>query len=128
LKLSTSSTTPNGLCPIKSTDVEAIEIMKEFEEFAPYAIGIYGWRMQAVLNPFQCMLKFPVDLCYGADQTVFTREIEAIDKTKRQILYSSFTSYLGEAIPYTITVDHERKAVVIALRYVFFTVTIETDI
>ena len=108
-----------------SSDPKGIEAIKLFHEFAPYAIGNYGWKLQAVMNPCTLVSQLPVAMArhciYGnhVDHHVFSSVI-GTSPNKRRIVYSSFTSYLGEAVPYTITVDHEKKAVVITLRYVAF--------
>jgi hypothetical protein len=109
--------------PITGADQKAVDAMKMFHEFAPYMLGIYGWKLQLYMNPLTFLFKFPVAMCrkllYGnnVEHHIF-RSIIGADAKKRRIVYSSFTSYLGEAVPYTITVDHERKAVVITLRLV----------
>lgn len=103
---------------------EAEEALREFAEFAPYMSGIYGWKLAAVETPLQLMRSLPSLLRRkfwgdGAEieYAVFQNAIGGgVDHAKRQILFSSFTSYLGQAVPYTITVDHEKRAVVIAMR------------
>jgi len=108
--------------PISASDAQAIQDLREFDEFAPYMMGIYGWIFLFYSNPLTFLFRIPFNwmqkLVYGdvVEHYVFRSVIKADDSRKRKILYSSFTSYLGEAIPYTITVDHERRAVVIALR------------
>ncbi len=108
--------------PITGADVKAIDAMKEFDEFSPYMIGIYGWKLHLYINPLSVFSSFPTALFRRVvsgnevEYHIFKSTVGSFSKKKRQIVYSSFTSYLGEAIPYTITVDHEKKAVVITLR------------
>ena len=103
-------------------DTKALDALREFEEFAPYMIGIYGWKLQMYMSPLTFLSSFPkamyTRVITGNDfeHAIFKSAIGGEGKKKRQILYSSFTSYLGEAIPYTITADHEKNAIIVTLR------------
>lgn len=44
------------------------------------------------------------------------------------VIYASFTAYLGEAVPYTISVDHDREAIVIACRGTLSFADLVTDL
>ena len=107
--------------PAIINDGDTFKALNEFQEFAPYMIGIYGWKLQLYMNPLTFLMTLPHNLlrkCVTGtyiDHSIFKKAIGGEGKL-RKILYSSFTSYLGEAIPYTITVDHESQAVVISLR------------
>lgn len=109
---------------IGTKNVEAKQMLALFDEFAPYMTGIYGWKLLAIGNLGDFLRAYPKALwkhLFGdgtdVEYSIFQHRIGgAVDHTKRQIVFSSFTSYLEQAVPYTITVDHEKKAVVITVR------------
>jgi hypothetical protein len=115
-----SQSFPSG---VPATDRDGIKAIKEFQEFAPYMIGMYGWKLQFYMSPLKCFCFFPFAACRrvsrertNVELSVFKDTVGGFENKSKVIVYSSFTSYIGEAIPYVITVDHDRRAVVIAMR------------
>jgi hypothetical protein len=119
--------------PVLSTDSAAIQALQDFERFSPLMLGIYGWKLNMYMNacsfagrsPAYFLRKFWHGTAF--DEHVF-KHIAQIDGKKKKLLYSSWTSYMSEAIPYTVVVDHENKALVITMRGTMSVGDIATDL
>lgn len=108
----------------------AIAALENFDSFAPYMIAIYGWKVRVYLNPLTGALRTArARLCArgpeGFERRVF---LEGTGLARHHLVYSSFTAYLGESVPYTISVDHDRRAVVVACRGTLSIPDIVTDL
>jgi sn1-specific diacylglycerol lipase len=100
------------------------------DSFMPYMSAIYGWKMHAYLSPrnFCCTLpRFLSRKLFGGgmEHSAFK---EMTGLKDHHVVYSSYTAYLGESIPYTISLDHDREAVVISLRGTFSLADLVTDL
>ena len=96
--------------------------------YSPYMIAMYGWKLRVAFFPsmehFKAAPMAAVRTVCGGDEATTLVETRVFQETvgfdadgaNGKLLYSSYTSCMGEAVPYTVSVDHRRRAVVVALR------------
>lgn len=99
---------------------EAFKNVEDFLKFESYMQGIYGWKLYMYSKPGKFLFKTYPSLCLGNLLNCFGTMEEKIFKMtvheQSKILYSSWTDYMGESIPYLIAIDHKNKAVVVVCR------------
>jgi hypothetical protein len=88
------------------------------ESYTPYMLAMYGLKVFVYMNPITglCRVACGSNARSGGinvEKRTFTYTTGLKD---HHIAYSSFTAYLGEAVPYTICIDHDRRAIVLATR------------
>jgi len=126
-----SQTIPSS--PVLASDTQAVEAMMDFERFSPFMMGIYGWKLSMFMRPLTYLAHWPKfafnRLVYGKHFEEHVHNHEAkIDGVNKLLLYSSWTTYMAEAIPYTICLDHVNKAVVVTTRGTMSVGDIATDL
>lgn len=118
--------------------MEAFRCLEEFADYTGYQEGIYGWKLFFYSSPLKFLTSFKwLNTSWLSskrpEQDNFSRKSlrqqSSVESTiegrvfahvagleHHHVIYASFTAYLGESVPYTICVDHERQSVVIAIR------------
>lgn len=132
--------------PENSVEVklEAVHHLEQFASYLPYMRGIYGWKIWLYTNPWQFLWHAPKLVftkccrargrgrCWargGGGAAVEDEVFKTVTGLKdHHVVYSSFSSELGEAIPYTISLDHDREAIVISLRGTLSFADLVTDL
>jgi len=130
--------------------LEAFQALEMFADYSWYQEAIYGWKLFIYSTPLRFLLSFKwlnmswltskskseghapnhsslprPNLRSQIEGRVFTHVAGLGD---HHVIYASFTAYLGESVPYTICVDHDREAVVVALRGTLSFADLVTDL
>jgi len=105
--------------------LDARVALEDATAFVPYMLAIYGWKLHFYMNPLSSLCRIlgaPAlrsstaatgDNALGMAGRTFKMVAGVSDDN---VVYASFTSYLGEAVPYVVSVDHDKRAVVISCR------------
>jgi hypothetical protein len=95
--------------------------LEDAEQFLPYMLGVYGWKLHLFLNPMSgvCdLLRAPAMRSVAGNENLLEgktfKMLTGVED--HNVVYASFTNYLGEAIPYVVSIDHDKRAVIISCR------------
>jgi len=122
-------------------DAEAISFLRHAQDMAPFMLGAFGWMLYGYMHGVGGYVTLCCRCCRpsaaaataaaaGDDESALPFHVQGRDtccdwnttallmntQRKTSLVYASFTSYAGRAVPYVICVDHENKRVVLACR------------